>query len=65
MVICCWVNLCQRDECPLRKYIVWRPTVVGGVSETHRLEINQESKMAALWTMDDKGMEVEVLVRES
>ena len=31
------------------------------VSETHRLEINQESKMAALWTMDEKGMEVEVL----
>ncbi len=31
------------------------------VSETHRLEINQESKMAALWTMNEKGMEVEVL----
>ncbi len=31
------------------------------VSETHRLEINQESKMAALWTMDEKGDEAEVL----
>lgn len=31
------------------------------VSETHRLEINQETKMAALWTMDEKGVEVEVL----
>jgi len=31
------------------------------VSETYRLEINQESKMAALWSMDDKGMESEVL----
>ena len=31
------------------------------VSETHRLEINQESKMAALWTMDENGKELEVL----
>ncbi len=31
------------------------------VSETHRLEINQESKMAALWTMDESGREAEVL----
>lgn len=31
------------------------------VSETHRLEINQETKMAALWTMDSSGKEAELL----
>jgi arylsulfatase A-like enzyme len=31
------------------------------VSETHRLEINQETKMAALWTMGSSGKEAELL----
>ena len=31
------------------------------VSETHRLEINQETKMAALWTMDSSGKEADLL----
>lgn len=31
------------------------------VSETHRLEINQETKMAALWTMGKSGVEVDLL----
>ena len=31
------------------------------VSATHRLEMNQESKMAALWSMDESGYEAELL----
>ena len=54
------------DPLPSGRMVLSENTLYGDpllsvVSETHRLEINQESKMAALWTMDDKGMEVEVL----
>ena len=60
------VRCCLGDPLPAGRMVLSENTLYGDpllsvVSETHRLEINQESKMAALWTMDNKGMEVEVL----
>ena len=60
-VRCCWVTHYQSGRMVLSENTLYGDPLLSVVSETHRLEINQESKMAALWTMDDKGMEVEVL----
>ncbi len=51
---------------PSRRMVLSENTLYGDpllsvVSETHRLEINQETKMASLWTVDEQGMEQEVL----
>ena len=35
--------------------------LISVISEMHRLEINQESKMAALWNVNEQGVETEVL----
>ena len=49
------------DRMVLSENTLYGDPMLSVVSETHRLEINQESKMAALWTMDESGKEVEVL----